>query len=57
MYILSQCKIYTESTSPTQDSAALNDHVYIWNVGQDIITEVYDCYYSDHDVVYCGVHA
>ena len=37
--------------TPTCDSGTLIDHIYTSNmVNHNIVTEVLDCYYSDHDV-------
>ena len=37
---------------PTRDSGTLLDHVYTYNI-RDATVDVYDCYYSDHDIVFC----
>ena len=37
---------------PTRDSGTLLDHVYTHNI-RDATVDVYDCYYSDHDIVFC----
>lgn len=41
--------------SPTTDRGSLIDHVYCNNILGNIITNVSDCYYSDHDIVLCTV--
>lgn len=39
-------------SSPTRDSGTLIDHLYTININSiDIIAEVEDCYYSDHDII------
>ena len=38
--------------TPTRDSGSLLDHVYTHNI-RDVNVDVHDCYYSDHDIVYC----
>lgn len=38
---------------PTRDSGTLLDHVYTKNI-HDVHIDVMDCYYSDHDTVYCS---
>ena len=37
---------------PTHDSGTIIDHVYVTN-SLKIVTDVTDCYYSDHDYVLC----
>ena len=41
--------------SPTTPQGTLIDHVYYRNPSANIIVQVQDTYYSDHDTVYCGV--
>ena len=38
--------------TPTRDSGSLLDHVYTHNI-RDVNVDVHDCYYSDHDIMYC----
>ena len=38
--------------TPTRDSGSLLDHVYTHSI-RDVNVDVYDCYYSDHDIVFC----
>ena len=41
--------------TPTCDSGTLIDHIYTTNMSNhNILTEVLDCYYSDHNVVACS---
>ena len=40
--------------NPTTAKGTLIDHVYS-NLHDNIIVEVYDTYYSDHDTVYCSI--
>ena len=44
-------------TAPTTVKGTLIDHVYYNRPTSDIIVEVYDTYYSDHDTVYCSIPA
>ena len=37
---------------PTHDSGTIIDHMYVTN-SVKIVTDVTDCYYSDHDYVLC----
>ena len=40
---------------PTHDSGTVIDHIYTSNMSNhNIVMEVLDCYYSDHDVVTCS---
>ena len=41
--------------TPTTDRGTLIDHVYCNSSLQDILIEVDDCYYSDHDIIYCYI--
>ena len=41
--------------TPTTDRGTLIDHVYCNSCLQDILIEVDDCYYSDHDIIYCSI--
>ena len=41
-------------TKPTWDSGTVIDHIYITPDIQ-AVTDVSDCYYSDHDYVLCGI--
>ena len=41
-------------TSPTTSRATLIDHVYYNRPTSNVIVEVHDTYYSDHDTVYCS---
>ena len=41
--------------TPTTDRGTLIDHVYCNSSLQDILIEVDDCYYSDHDIIYCSI--
>lgn len=40
---------------PTTDRATLVDHAYFSVWTDDVIVEVRDVYYSNHDAVYCAV--
>ena len=42
-------------TEPTTDYRSLLDHIYTKNVDQ-IVVNVQDCYFSDHDKTFCFVH-
>ena len=44
-------------TAPTTAKGTLIDHVYYNRPTSDIIVEVCDTYYSDHDIVYCSIPA
>ena len=39
----------------TTDRATLIDHIYLHNQYNDVVLQVRDVYYSDHDAVYCSV--
>ena len=41
--------------SPTYDSGSQIDHVYFNKAFKNVVVEVTDCYFSDHDFVYCSV--
>ena len=41
--------------SPTTDNGTLIDHVYYNRPSSDIIVQVHDTYYSDHDSIYCSI--
>lgn len=41
--------------SPTTSKGTLIDHVYYNRPTNDIIVQVHDTYYSDHDTVYCSI--
>ena len=41
--------------SPTTAKATLIDHVYYNKPNGNVIVEVHDTYYSDHDAVYCSI--
>ena len=41
-------------TSPTNDSGSQTDHVYFNKASNNVVVEVTDCYFSDHDFVYCS---
>ena len=41
-------------SKPTRDSGTLIDHLYM-KPGLNVVTDVMDCYYSDHDFVVCTV--
>jgi hypothetical protein len=41
--------------TPTTDRGTLIDHIYSNITSCNIVTEVADCYYSDHDVLYCSI--
>ena len=41
--------------TPTTDRGTLIDHVFCNSSLQDILIEVNDCYYSDHDIIYCSI--
>ena len=43
--------------APTTAKGTLIDHVYYNKPTSDIIVEVNDTYYSDHDTVYCSIPA
>ena len=43
--------------APTTAKGTLIDHVYYNRPTSDIIVEVCDTYYSDHDTVYCSIPA
>lgn len=40
---------------PTTDRGILIDHVYYDSLPGNIIVQVQDTYYSDHDTVYCSI--
>ena len=42
-------------TKPTTAKGTLIDHVYYNRPTNDIVVEVRDTYYSDHDTIYCSV--
>ena len=42
-------------STPTTDRGTLIDHIYYNRSSDDIIIEVCDTYYSDHDTVYCSI--
>ena len=42
-------------TRLTTAKATLIDHVYYHRPSSDIIVQVHDTYYSDHDTVYCSI--
>ena len=42
-------------TSPTTDQGTLIDHVYYNGLTSDIIVDMCDTYYSDHDTIYCSL--
>ena len=41
--------------TPTTDRGTLIDHIYCNSNSGNIVTEVADCYYSDHDIVFCSL--
>ena len=41
--------------TPTTDRGTLIDHIYCNSNSGNIVTEVTDCYYSDHDIVFCSL--
>ena len=41
--------------SPTTAQGTLIDHVYYRNPSSNIIAQVQDTYYSDHDTIYCSI--
>ena len=41
--------------TPTTPNGTLIDHVYYNRPNSDIIVQVHDTYYSDHDAVYCSL--
>ena len=41
--------------NPTTSKGTLIDHVYYNRPTNDIIVQVHDTYYSDHDTVYCSI--
>jgi len=41
--------------SPTTTQGTLIDHVYYRNPSSNVVLEVHDTYYSDHDTVYCSI--
>ncbi len=54
-FMLSQgyAQLVRQSTS---DRATLIDHVYFSEqISKDVVVQVRDVYYSDHDAVYCSV--
>ena len=54
-------KIFTEQgftqhmRMPTRDSVILIDHIYAHKIEGEIQSYAHDCYYSDHDIVFCGI--
>ena len=42
-------------SSPTTAKGTLIDHVYYNGPSNDVLVEVHDMYYSDHDTVYCSI--
>ena len=42
-------------TSPTTERGTLIDHVYYNRPICNVIVEIHDTYYSDHDTIYCSV--
>ena len=42
-------------TTPTTANGTLIDHVYYNQSTSDIIMQVHDTYYSNHDIVYCSI--
>ena len=42
-------------TNPTTANGTLIDHIYYNRPTTDIIVQVHDAYYSDHDTVYCSI--
>ena len=42
-------------STPMTDRGTLIDHIYYNRSSDDIIIEVCDTYYSDHDTVYCSI--
>ena len=41
--------------SPTTDRGTLIDHMYYNRPVNDVVVQVHDTYYSDHDTVYCSI--
>ena len=41
--------------NPTTDRGTLIDHIYYNKNCDNVILEIADCYYSDHDTVFCSV--
>lgn len=41
--------------SPTTDYGSLLDHIYYNKLHTNIIVQVVDTYFSDHDMVYCSL--
>ena len=41
--------------SPTTDRGTLIDHVYYNRPSDDVVVQVHDAYYSDHNTVYCSI--
>ena len=41
--------------SPTTDRGTLIDHTYTNRLVNDVVVQVHDTYYSDHDTVYCSI--
>ena len=41
--------------SPTTDHGTMIDHVFYNKPGNDVVVQVHDTYYSDHDTVYCSI--
>lgn len=39
----------------TTDRARLIDHIYFNKQCDDVLVQVHDVYYSDHDAVYCSI--
>lgn len=42
-------------TASTTAQGTLIDHVYYNKPTTDVIVEIYDTYYSDHDTIYCSI--
>ena len=41
--------------SPTTDRGTLIDHVYFNRPSDDVVVQVHDTYYTDHNAVYCSI--
>ena len=52
---LNKLGFYQYITHPTTDYGSLLDHMYYNDISANILTDVVDCYFSDHDSVFMSV--
>jgi hypothetical protein len=53
--LLYSCGYKQLVSTPTTDSGTLIDHIYFNGHCDNVVTQVIDTYYSDHDSVYCSI--